>query len=112
MNSSDDRDNLTSFWNFLKLLVINMLTENEKQQESFRMKVYKLFVIFVLLSSQVVVFIVIYQAPFTYHHVSHIIKFVSIQFMYFSILKSKLQLSVVKKILGFLTNLQKIKYIS
>lgn len=48
MNATENNDNLSSLWNYLKLLGISVLTENEKVNESFQRKTYKLFMIFVV----------------------------------------------------------------
>lgn len=102
INSTGNNDSLSSFWNFLKLLGINVLTKNEKVKESFRMKAYKLFMIFVVLSSLVIVFCGIFQVPFGIYTVTQVIQVASIQLMYFNVIKSNSQLCIVKKYLNFL----------
>lgn len=102
MNSTENIDNLSPFWNSLKLLGINVSTDSKKIKESFLMKSYKLFMIFVMLLSLIMVFIGFSHIPFSIYTVSQIIQVVSIQLMYFNILKSNSQLSIVQKFVNLL----------
>lgn len=102
VNSTENNDNLTSFSNYLKLLGINVLTQNETIKVPIRMRAYKIFMIFVVLLSSAMVFTVIYQIPFTVYTISQAIQLVSIQLMYFTILKSSSHLSIVKEFINAL----------
>lgn len=95
-------NNLSSFWDCLELLGINVLKDNGKYKDSFRMKIYNLFMIFVLLLSFAVVSAVLVSIPLKIYTVLQIMQIILVQFMYFSILKSKSQLSIVRKLMNLL----------
>lgn len=102
MTFTRSSDSLSSFWGCLQLLGINVLTDNGKNKDSFIMKRYKLFMIVVVLLSFTVVSAVLVSIPFKFYTVLQIMQIVVMQFMYFNVIKSKSQLSIVRKLVNLL----------
>lgn len=102
MKFAQSSNNLSSFWDCLELLGINVLKDSGEYKDSFRMKIYNLFMIFVLLLSFAVVSAVLVSIPLKIYTVLQIMQIILVQFMYFSILKSKSQLSIVRKLMNLL----------
>ena len=104
MKSALYNDSLCPFWKFAQLLGIDVPMDRGKKRETSLKKNYSLFIVFLMLLSPVIVFYIVTSlAPsLSIYRISHIIQAITIELMYFTILKSKSQLVKVRKLVNLL----------